>query len=263
MIVLEPIWWFLFGTALGSFLNVVILRWIETHPAPLPYQRPEGFARSRCPYCHRTLRWWELVPLLSFTLLRARCARCHRSISVQYPLVELSFGFITLILGLRGDYLSIIIAALLVILFIIDLKTFLLPDLFVGLLLVAVVVQVLSTQYLPVWQASSVLSTHLTGPALGAGFLGFLWLVTRGRGLGLGDVKLMVPLGLLFGFWGTVMLLLAAFVTGGALGLVLLARGRVQLKTAVPFGPFLAGTALLWLLFPQLPLLLRQALYGI
>lgn len=232
---------FVFGSIIGSFLNVVILR------------RSVG-GRSRCPACRQQLRWWELVPILSFTFLRGRCRRCHADISVQYPLVELTMGLLAMVLAtpvpatlseIAIIILEISMAAVLIVLFVIDLKTMLLPDLFVGLLLVLVLARIIVMTDFQFLLAS--FSSAALGAVVGTGFMLLLWLATRGRGIGLGDVKLMAPLGLLFGVGGTAALLFIAYLVGGAVAVYLLARGRATMKTAMPFGPFLCGAALLLL----------------
>lgn len=259
---IAPLYVFLLGTILGSFVNVVILRSRALAGRGASFL----FGRSLCPRCHKTLAWYELIPILSFILQRSRCRACGRSISIQYPFVEFTLGLAALILftplpdssaAWFTQVLSLVIIALLIILFVIDLKTFLLPDIFIILLSVAVVAH-----------AALLITNHaarITGPlwgvAVGTGFLGFLWLITRGRGLGLGDVKLMLPLGALFGPLGTAALLLSAFVIGGTLAVILLLLGRVTAKTAVPFGPFLTGSGIAFLLVPSLSATLINSVF--
>jgi len=233
---------FLAGTALGSFLNVVILR----------YPRSPAGGRSRCPNCHKTLSAWELIPILSYIFLRARCRKCQNSISVQYPIIELVMGISALVLFIPLPaesslyflpILNISIIALLLILFMIDLRTFILPDLFILFLI--------ATSAIKAILVNTALTFSLAGIAVGAGFLCFLWLISRGR-LGIGDIKLMVPLGILFGPGGSGVLLMSAFIIGGLVSLGLLLTHRATMKTAVPFGPFLTGIAVLLILIPAL-----------
>jgi leader peptidase (prepilin peptidase)/N-methyltransferase len=94
--------------------------------------------------------------------------------------------------------------------------------------------------------------TALGGAATGGGLLGALWLGTKGKGIGLGDVKLMIPVGMLFGAADTAVLLFVAFTVGGAVAAYLLAGKKAGLKSAIPFGPFLAGAALLLFLAPAI-----------
>lgn len=257
---------FFIGSCLGSFCNVVIARSVASLTGRDNLPHTFG-GRSLCPACGGQLRWWELIPIGSFIFLRARCRRCQAKISWQYPTVELAMGFFTLaaasplpatIADAALAALLIIIAALLIILFVIDLRTMFLPDKFVGLLLIAV----LGILFLRITNQEARITNALSGAAIGTGFLLFLWLLTRGRGIGLGDVKLMAPLGLLFGPLGTTALLFIAYAAGGLLAIYLLASKKAHLKTAVPFGPFLCGAALLLLVFPTLPAQLLTLLLG-
>jgi len=250
-----PLLLFVTGAVIGSFLNVVILRYLN---------EKDLNGRSMCPKCKETLRWWELIPIFSFVLLQGRCQRCKKQISVQYPLVETAMGLSVLIIGMSlmasiavvEAALTVVMVALLLVLFVIDLRSFMLPDIFVAAL-GAVVIVIWSVEWLGlggyrVMEYGHELFNMAGGVLVGAGWLGFLWLITRGKGIGLGDIKLMVPLGLFFGLIDTTVLLLLAFVTGGLLSLWLLWRGKVGMKTAIPFGPFLAGAAIVMMLAPQL-----------
>lgn len=149
--------------------------------------------------------------------------------------------------------LKLVIAALLVVLFVIDLHTMYLPDQFIVPLLGVVMLHgALTAQSLSREILSLAAEQALLGILIGSGLLGLLWLATRGRGIGLGDVKLMAPLGLLFGPLGTITLLFIAFISGGLLGLVLITTKQASLKTAIPFGPFLIAAAFLLLIYPHL-----------
>lgn len=211
--------------------------------------------RSACPHCRQTLRVWELVPVLSFLILRGRCARCRRPIAWQYPLVELltaaawvwafwplpSFG--------ASFFSSLALAAIistLILLWLIDSQHLVLPDVYLVCLGVWVCLRLWLT---PLASPSSA----LIGALLGAGLLLAIWAATSGRGLGFGDVKLMLPLGLLFGTFGALSLLMLAFIAGGLVAAYLLATRRATLKTAVPFGPFLIAATAVLLINPSLP----------
>lgn len=239
-----------YGAVLGSFLNVVINRGIADESIG---------GRSRCPRCKTGLRWVDMVPIISFGVLRGRCRTCQDSISVQYPLVEALMAVLTVLLLVpvpesllvwMQQLLLVGVCAALVVLLVTDWRTMLLPDTylwwlsgFVGLVLV--VRGVVSGDY------TGVVIAATAGAALGAGMLGLLWLGTRGRGIGLGDVKLLLPLGALLGSADTILLLFIAFMSGGAVAAVLLATKRAGMKTAIPFGPFLIGAALLIVCLPQ------------
>ncbi|MBI4032334.1 prepilin peptidase [Candidatus Berkelbacteria bacterium] len=121
----EPLGAFLLGLIVGSYLNVVALRWGERNDV-------KG-GRSRCSHCQRPLRWWELIPLVSYVLLRGQCARCGHRLSPRYPLVELGTAVtFTLLAGASDDLVQfvalIVVASLLIVLALIDLDQGILPD---------------------------------------------------------------------------------------------------------------------------------------
>lgn len=246
------------GATAGSFANVAMVR----------YGTAETLrGRSHCPRCRRQLSWRELVPLFSFIVQGGRCRACHRPISVRYPAVELAvaLAFAAVFIPVpvtAGAWAEAALAAaaivILVILAGIDQRTMVLPDVYIGSL---TVVALAAAAFAPRTLASSV-----AGAAGGAGFLAAVWLVsriiTRREGIGLGDIKLMVPLGVLFGPAGTAALLYLAFTAGGLVGIFLLATRRATLKTALPFGPYLAGVAIVLLLFPGLPEYLVRLILG-
>lgn len=251
------------GTAVGSFLNVVIFRYLKN-------TKPTG--RSQCPHCKKQLVWWELIPIFSFIFLQGQCKQCHKSISIQYPLIEFAMGLFSLLvfspllaprslgevgsLEFLGAGLLLLIISWLTILAVIDLYTMLLPDYFV-IALSTTVLLLLVLQFIPI-QANYFPLTRgiegvISGSLVGTGLLFALWLITRQRGIGLGDVKLMLPLGALLGLKGTLLLLWLAFILGGIVAFWLLVRGKAKLKTPIPFGPFLIVAAILILLIPALP----------
>ena len=255
---------FLFGTFIGSFLNVVILRYLNGKNMVTD--------RSACPRCGGTLRWWELIPILSFVLLRAKCSRCRAPISAQYPIVEFTMGLALVLLGSAVLYSSLhpliailsgVAIALLIVLFVIDLYTMLLPDVFVGILTIIAFFLIITRFQLLTTNYKLLTLSSVSGLVIGAGFVLFLYLITKGKGIGFGDVKLMIPLGLIFGGWGAVILLLLSFISGGLVSLALLSKGRATMKTAIPFGPFIAGSAILLLLFPQLQQAIRYLLWPV
>ena len=208
---------FLLGLCVGSFLNVLADR--------LPKGQDVLWGRSRCDHCHRTLRWFELIPIVSFVSQGGRCRRCHKRLSFQYPIVEL-------VVGLGFMYLPVqywIIFSGLLVIVISDLKYQIIPD---SMVFIAAI-------------GSFFASAHvLTGLASMALFWA-IWRLTRGRGMGFGDVKLAGVLGLFLGFPLILFALYAAFLTGAVAGVILMMTGRKTLKSKIAFGPFLVfGTAL-------------------
>lgn len=216
---------------MGSFCNVLVDR--------LPHGEDVLVTRSHCDFCHTTLSWYELIPLISFFWQRMRCRHCHKTLSWQYPLVELftAVGFVGISLVWGGQSISVFIGSLIVyamsvVLLVTDLKYFLIPD------VTLVVIGLVGLGQLMILPFSDGL-THL-GSALAA-FLGFyiLYRGTKGKGMGFGDVKLAGVLGFLLGFPSIVIALYTAFLTGAVVGVILMILGKAKMKTKVPFGPFL------------------------
>lgn len=272
---------FVLGAALGSFLNVVALRYDSDkfllHPEIIG-------GRSHCPKCGKTLRWYDLMPVVSFILLRGRCRYCGAKISWQYPIVEIISGFVLVFvsgqnifwerfLGWQGTpgeifFLKVFWVAVfltLLLITIIDLRIRIIPNeavVFLCLLGVAIGFLtasgfgIVSGSFLGPYAAIFGLRENVWLGRIFAGFAAFLFfvslvLITRFRGMGLGDVKLAAALGLVFG-WPDILLLVAlAFTCGSVAGLIIIVYGRGTLKSFVPFGPFLALAAALVFFFGQ------------
>jgi leader peptidase (prepilin peptidase)/N-methyltransferase len=228
----------LFGLCTGSFLNVVIYR--------LPRGESIVVGRSHCPACEREIAWYDLVPVLSFLLLRGRCRYCRAPISCRYPLVESLTAAVFLVLylhfGLQAALIKyLFLAALLVAATFIDIERFLIPN----RLVVAGLAFGIAAGFFV--HDVSFLSA-LLGAASTAGFLLLVALLYRG-GMGMGDIKLALVTGLFLGWpMGLVGLFVGACI-GGLVGIVLIVAKIKGRKDPVPFGPFIAlGTliALLW-----------------
>lgn len=230
------------GLVVGSFLNVVVHR----VPAGRSVVRPG----SACPACASPIRSRDNVPVVSWLLLRGRCRDCDAAVSSRYPGVEAGTGLLFAVLAAtRGP--SAVLPALLytaaagVALFLIDLDHHRLPDSIVlpsyPVLAALLAAAAAWTGTAPVARAALSAAGWLTGYAL-------LWLLTGGRGMGLGDVKLSGLLGLLLGWlgWGpSVVGLFGGFAAGGVVGVALLASGRAGRRTRIAHGPFMLAGALL------------------
>ena len=257
----------LLGLVVGSFLNVVILRlprmmqqaW-ECECRELLHLpvRPSGVYAinlvhppSSCPKCGHRIRYWQNIPVLSWLMLGGRCARCSQPISVQYPVVEATSGFLSAICAVHFGWSTELLPALLLTwillaLAVIDTRTLLLPDnltlplLWLGLLLALV----------PVFAG---LQDAVLGAA--AGYLS-LWtvyhlfkLVTGKEGMGYGDFKLLAALGAWLGWQSLPSIILASSLAGALVGLGLIVARRTSREIPIPFGPFLAGAGWLSLLW--------------
>jgi leader peptidase (prepilin peptidase)/N-methyltransferase len=224
------------GLLIGSFLNVVVHR----VPAGLSLVSPG----SACPSCAHPVRARDNVPVLSWLVLRGRCRDCAAPISVRYPLVELATGLLFALTGWRFGASTYTAAALVlmaagVALFLIDLEHRRLPFAVTGAAAVGTVLALLVDI---VVRGPEAVPTALLSTLLWLAVYGGIWLLTLGRGMGLGDVALAPVLGLALGWlgWGPSLVGLAlGFAIGALVGVVLIASGRTSRGAKVPHGPFL------------------------
>lgn len=220
---------FLIGLVVGSFLNVVILRMNELHTIV--------FTRSHCLSCKKEIPWYDLIPFLSFVTLRGRCRNCDEPISWQYPLVEFGTALIFLVLFVKFGFTlvacyMILVTCFLIVIFVYDLKNMIIPD---EMLFPAIVLAIIYTLFQNAYQ----MTLAFEGVLVAAGFLGILYLLGRGKWMGLGDVKLAVLLGLLTPYPVIIVSLFLAFILGSIVGLIMIAYKKKSFNSEVPFGPFL------------------------
>jgi leader peptidase (prepilin peptidase)/N-methyltransferase len=229
----------LFGLIVGSFLNVVIYR--------MPRGESIAYPASHCPSCAHPLGAAENIPLVSWIVQGGRCLHCKSSISSRYPLVEAMtaalFALTALIYGPTFEGLAVAaLAATLVASVFIDLDHLLILDV---VLVPAAVIGL----------AEAVVSGRIIDAALGAlvgaAIFGLLFLVTRGAGMGLGDAKLALVIGVFLGLHLTIAAIAFSFIFGSLLMLPVLAAGSRGRRDAVPFGPFLVLGALVALYAPN------------
>ena len=241
---------FILGLIVGSFLNAVIYR--------LYSGQTIGNGRSMCPHCKHILAPLDLVPVFSFIFLRGSCRYCGKKISWQYPAVELftatSFTLLALHYGLQitdyGLWFSLIFVSFLIVIAVFDLKHYLILD---KVLLPASIIALIELIY----QSFSLHNFGLHSPLIQggvgvliiSGFFGLQYLVSRGRWIGLGDVKLGIFLGLVFGLGQSIMLLFVAYFVGAVVGVGLILLGKKHLSSRLPFGTFLAFSAIIMMLY--------------
>ncbi len=238
---------FLFGTIIGSFLNVVIYR--------LNTSRKIVNSRSVCFSCDKTLYWYEMIPVLSFLIQKGRCRGCASRISHQYPIVEiitgvlftaLAYHFVPVLSFSSTMYVValsyyVFIFSILLVITVYDIRHKIIPDklvyLFIFLTFVLLFLNFTGAGGLFVvptlWQV-------LAGPLLAIPF-GLVWLLSRGRLMGFGDVKLILGIGFLLGISVGLSALFLAFWLGAFVGIVMLFLKKliVCMKTEIPFAPFL------------------------
>jgi prepilin signal peptidase PulO-like enzyme (type II secretory pathway) len=245
---------FAVGIVVGSFLNVVGLRWNSGLTLG---------GRSFCPSCRQELKWWELIPVASFIFLRGHCRRCHASISWQYPVIEIwtgaffaSFFYVispTTIASLINYIVLTIVFCIYTVILVYDFRHKIIPDklvypaIFLSLLyaLASYVVAPLTYSF----------ADLVAGPVIFI-FFASIWFFSSGRAMGFGDAKLGLSVGLLLGgalgfsaivlaFWiGTAsaliyMLIQRLALRAGASNPLLTGDKRLTMKSEVPFGPFI------------------------
>lgn len=230
------------GLAVGSFLNVVIHR--------VPRRESVVHPRSRCPGCGTQLAERDNVPVVSWLVLRGRCRTCAEPISARYPAVELGTAVVFAVVALRfgADWALpsyLVFAAALVAVALIDLEHYIVPN--------RIVFPVLATT-VPVLGLAAVLGgttrpfiLALVGAVAASGAL-FVVALIHPRGMGMGDVKLALLLGLHLGWLGldhVALGLFLGFLLGAVGGLLLIALGVKSRKDHVPFAPFLAAGAMM------------------
>ncbi len=227
---------FLFGLLIGSFLNVLIYR--------IPKKENFVVARSHCMKCNYQLEWYDLVPLFSWLFLRGRCRKCREKISVQYPLIEAANGLLYLLvfykfgLSIESLLCCLLFSALLA-LSVIDFRTYEIPVGFNYFILILGLVR-LVTDYVN-W------SNYVIGFLAVSTFLFIIIVVSKGRAMGGGDMKLMATCGLLIGW----KLIILAFLLGCILGSIIhIIRMRVSGEDHVlAMGPYLSMGVVLAVLF--------------
>jgi len=254
---------FLFGLAVGSFLNAAVfrVRW--------PSQGSLVRGRSHCPRCHTTLPWYDLIPLVSFAILGRRCRFCRKPISWQYPLVELATALLftlalyfpatielTSLTSLTSLFIRWFSISVLLFLFVFDLKYGLLPDHVTIPAIIIVFLGAVTTRSLgspsgslgmTVWDYSFSL---LGAVMLGALFFAFQYFLSRGHWVGGGDIRMGALVGAIAGWPGVLVALGLSYLIGAVAAILLILAGKKKLRgDSLPMGPFLALGALTVIFF--------------
>ena len=234
---------FILGVVVGSFLNVCIHR--------LPREESVVRPRSRCPRCGSGIRAYDNIPVLSWLILRGRCRNCGERISAIYPFVELLNGTLALFLFLRFgpsiEFLALFLftSALVAVTFI-DLEHQIIPDV---ISLPGIVIGFAFSFFIPTvgWGSS------LAGILAGGGSLLLVAygyeLLTKKEGMGGGDIKLLAMMGAFLGWKSIPFIIFASSLVGSVVGIALMLLQKKDSKLAIPFGPFLALGAVIYIFF--------------
>lgn len=257
MNILVFIFIFLLGTIIGSFLNVVIFRF-NTGKTIVT-------GRSICMTCNRNLRWYELIPIFSYLIQLGKCRRCAEKISHQYPVVEfitglmfilVAYHFIPMIFFSPIMYLFLVvfftfIFSILIVISVYDIRHKVIPDklVFIFSFVAFFSLFINYTNFISIFAIPSP-SAFLAGPLLALPFF-LIWLLSRGKWMGLGDAKLMLGLGWILGIYMGLASMILAFWIGAIVGLsiMFISRKKINMKTEVPFAPFLIISVFIVFLF--------------
>ncbi|PIT86657.1 MAG: hypothetical protein COU33_01905 [Candidatus Magasanikbacteria bacterium CG10_big_fil_rev_8_21_14_0_10_43_6] len=232
---------FVLGLILGSFLNVVIYRL---------HKKEALTGRSRCTVCKKQIFWYDNIPLASFLLLNGKCRFCRKKISLQYPIIEFATGgiFVALYSALTAQFDTVSTQAvlsavryfsfsmILIVIFVYDLKWYLILDkVTLPAILWAFCINLLLDFS---WQ------NMVFGGIIASGFFFMQYVLSQGRWIGGGDVRLGALIGVMLGWQLVLASLFFAYVLGAVVGLALIISGRKKLSSKLPFGSFLATSTL-------------------
>lgn len=237
---------FIFGTIIGSFLNVVIFR--------LRAKKSFLKGRSYCPKCKKQIVWYDNIPILSFLILRAKCRNCKTKISWQYPLVELSIGILFLLFYFKYlsnfeflifDSLFLIrdwfFVSVLIIIFVYDLKYYLILD--------KITFPAIAIAFIFNFLLGFSLANILIGAIIGGSFFLIQFLISKGRWIGGGDIRLGVLMGVMLGWKMVILAIMIAYVIGASFSIILLISKKKSLKSQIPLGTFLSAATIIVMLY--------------
>ena len=243
--ILPTIVLFIIGAAFGSFLSVVIYRLHEE-------KKGIFFGKSECPYCHKNLKWYDLIPIFSYIIRFGKCAYCKKRIHVSYFLLEVLCGLLFvvfyniypfLLVEIEGivnfDFLVllkylyfVVVGWILIGIFFYDLKYYEIPEIFTLPTITLVFVVGLFLQ-------EPSMQDMVVGGALAGLFFGVQVWISKEKWLGAGDVQVGILMGILLGWQLLVLAILISYVSGSLISLTLLAYKKVTSKSRIPFAPFL------------------------
>ena len=251
---------FVFGAVVGSFLNVCIHR--------MPLEQSIVTPPSHCPHCNQRIRWADNIPLFSYLALGRKCRNCGAKISPRYFLVELLTAMLFLLMWLKltqwdnppthsAYYLLkapiywTVIAGLIVATFI-DFEHYIIPNeitfggIIVGLLLSVAYPPLMDAASIKMSVIRSVLGVLVGGlTLLAVAMVGEL--IFRKEAMGMGDVKLLAAIGAFFGWESTLFTIFVSSLLGGVIGLILVLGSKKGWQSRIPYGPYIALGALLWM----------------
>lgn len=233
---------FIFGTIIGSFLNVCIYR--------VPRGESIVYPPSHCTNCNNSIKWYDLIPIISYIFLRGKCRYCNKHIPIRYPIVELVTGLLYVMIYIKFGFgiefaKYIVFTSIMIVIGMIDLDT---TDVYFKISVIGVFLAVI---FLAVYHYNGLsIINYIYGGALGGGLLAFIIVVTKG-GMGWGDMEICLICGLFLGFKLTFVMLFFSFIIGALIGVLLILSKKKSAKDYIPFGPFVAIAAIFTMLCGQ------------
>lgn len=226
---------FIMGACIGSFLNVCIYR--------IPRKESIVFPPSHCTNCNMRIKWYDLIPILSYVLIGGKCRNCKEKISIIYPLIELLLGVLFVLLfylyGFNYEFYKYsILICILSVVGIIDFNT---TDVYFNTIVFGAIsgLAFLAYEYF----LNGIFLNYLIAGATAWGVIALIILITNG--MGWGDAEICLVCGIYLGFSKTILMLFMSFVIGAAVGLILIALGKKTRKDYIPFGPWIAVSSVI------------------
>ena len=204
--------------------------------------------RSECANCLATIKWFDLIPIISYFLLKRRCRNCKAKISLLYPIVETTIAIVLLLFFLFRPELNMLVLAhaaviaLLTLIFFLDARYLTIPDKILAMLAVLII-------GLNMAEGKFGLANTLIFPLGLSAFFGILFMVSKGRWIGLGDVKLIFLIGVSLGYPMGYLSIVASVWLATLFSLILIVAGKANGKTEIPFGSFLSAATIIFLIF--------------
>jgi leader peptidase (prepilin peptidase) / N-methyltransferase len=240
--IMELLFVIIFGLLIGSFLNVCIYR--------IPRNESISYPPSHCGSCGKNIKGYDLIPVISYTLLKGKCRYCKEKISIRYPAIEVLtavlFSAVYIKYGLSFELLKYInLTALLIVISMIDLET---TDVYFKTILFGIITGIIFIGFGYYLSEINVMN-YLVAGLIGGLVIALIIVITKG--MGWGDAEICLVCGLYLGLRHTVVMLLFAFIFGAVIGMALIVLKKKSRKDYIPFGPFIAAAAIFSILFGE------------
>ncbi len=252
---------FIFGLLIGSFINCILYR----------LKKNEEFVKGKsyCPKCNHLLSWKDLIPVFSWIFLKGKCRYCKKKISIEYPLIEITTGalFLLATIFVFANYpqfalfhllFYLVIIPSFLIIFVFDLRHFLVSEAVLLYTGIFVVLWRIIALFLEIHSLIDLLFYFLAA-LLSSLFFGALYLLTKKKGIGFGDIEIIFLIGLIVGIPNIFFVIFIGSLIGSIIGIFMILFFKKNMKTALPFGPFLVVSAFIMLFYGNIILELYQS----